>query len=307
VSFRNGSGPEAAATVLEARKNVGIGNAAPSKPSPDNSQVIRVTLTGSDTCTAGGLTGRGHAPILATVRDIVEKSEAGYTKVQTDLVVMRRADDLPYEWLADNTRWQRKPRTFHSVEQALSNTAKFYRKDLWADADAYVEIWLGKDALAGMIYPITSRYDVPLMVARGYASLSFLHRAAEYINDLEVPTYIYHLGDFDPSGVNAGEKIEETLMEIAPDAEIYFERIAVNRDQIAAWNLPTRPTQSSDSRSRRFGNISVERDAINFDRLCALVQGTIERHLPPRQFEVLKAAKASERKIITKLVGGLGS
>jgi hypothetical protein len=54
----------------------------------------------------------------ATVRDIVEKSEAGYTKVQTDLVVMRRADDLPYEWLADNTRWQRKPRTFHSVEQA---------------------------------------------------------------------------------------------------------------------------------------------------------------------------------------------
>jgi hypothetical protein len=27
VSFRNGSGPEAAATVLEARKNVGIGKA----------------------------------------------------------------------------------------------------------------------------------------------------------------------------------------------------------------------------------------------------------------------------------------
>jgi hypothetical protein len=29
-------------------------------------------------------------------------------------------------------------------------------------------------------------YDVPLMVARGYASLSFLYTAAEYINDLEV-------------------------------------------------------------------------------------------------------------------------
>ena len=39
------------------------------------------------------------------------------------------------------------------------------------------------------------------MVARGYASLSFLHSAAEYINSLEVPAYIYHLGDFDPSGV----------------------------------------------------------------------------------------------------------
>jgi hypothetical protein len=35
-------------------------------------------------------------------------------------------------------------------------------------------------------------------------------------------------GDFDPSGINAGENIEETLKEMAPDAEIYFERIAVN-------------------------------------------------------------------------------
>ena len=51
----------------------------------------------------------------------------------------------------------------------------------------------------------------------------------------------------------------------------------------------------------------LELDAINPDGLRALVQGTIERHLPPRQFEVLKAAEASEREIITKLVGGLGS
>jgi hypothetical protein len=103
----------------------------------------------------------------ATVRGIVEKAETGYTKVQTDLTIMRRDGSLPYGWLADNTRWQRKPRTFDSVEEALSNTARFYRKSLWADADAYVEVWLEKDALAGVIYPITSMYDVPLTVARG--------------------------------------------------------------------------------------------------------------------------------------------
>ena len=33
----------------------------------------------------------------ATVRGIVEKTEAGYNKVQTDLVQMRRAGTLPYE------------------------------------------------------------------------------------------------------------------------------------------------------------------------------------------------------------------
>ena len=47
----------------------------------------------------------------ATVRGLVEKAEAGYAKVQADLVQMRLAGRLPYDWLADNTRWQRKPRS----------------------------------------------------------------------------------------------------------------------------------------------------------------------------------------------------
>lgn len=184
----------------------------------------------------------------ATVRGIVEKTEAGYAKVQIDLVKMRRNGILPYEWLADNTRWQRKPRTYCGVSHALRSTAELYRKALWADIDAYVEIWLEKDALAGVIWPIVSRYDVPLMVSRGYASLSFLHDAANSIADLNCPAHIYHLGDFDPTGVNAGEKIEEDLKGLAPDAEIYFERLAVTPEQIELWRLPTRPTKKTDSR-----------------------------------------------------------
>jgi hypothetical protein len=242
----------------------------------------------------------------ATVHEIVEKSEAGYNKVQTDLVVMRKAGVLPYGWLADNTRWQRKPNTFGSVEEALSETAQFYRKALWSDVDAYVEIWLEKDALSGVLYLVTQMYDVPLMVARGYASLSFLHSAAEYINDLEVPTYIYHLGDFDPSGVNAGEKIEETLRELAPDADIHFERLAVTPEQITNWDLPTRPTKTSDTRSQGFGDISVELDAIEPTKLRRIVDLAIQRHLPPHQFKALKAAEESERTLIRQLVSGLG-
>ena len=242
----------------------------------------------------------------ATVRGLVEKAESGYGKVQNDLTLMRRDGVLPYDWLADNTRWQRKPRTFGNVEEALRDTARFYRKSLWNDADSYVEIWLEKDALSGVIYPITSMNDVPLMVARGYASLSFLYSAAEYINTLDVPTYIYHLGDFDPSGVNAGEKIEETLREMAPDADITFERIAVTPEQIDDRDLPTRPTKASDTRAKNFGsNLSVELDAIDPNVLRGIVQEAIERHLPAEQFEVLKAAEESERKVITRLVGGI--
>ncbi|MGI4944834.1 MAG: hypothetical protein ACRYHQ_30475 [Janthinobacterium lividum] len=241
----------------------------------------------------------------ATVRNLVEKSEAGYDKVQTDLVVMRRSGALPYAWLADNTRWQRKPATYASIDDALKETARLYRKALWTSAATYVEVWLEKDALSGVIYPVTSLYDVPLMVARGYASLSFLHGAAEYINELDVPAYIYHLGDFDPSGVNAAEKIEQTLRDLAPRADIHFERIAVTPTQIQAWGLPTRPTKQTDSRAKGFGAVSVELDAIEPDDLRDLVRRHIERHLPASELRVLQTAEASERQILHNIFGRL--
>jgi hypothetical protein len=214
---------------------------------------------------------------------------------------------MPYGWLADNTRWQRKPDTYDGIAAALAETARLYRKSLWTGAGAYVEVWLEKDALSGVVYPVTSAYDVPLMVARGYASLSFLHAAAEFIGELEVPTHIYHLGDFDPSGVDAGEKIEATLRELAPAAEIHFERLAVTPEQIEAWRLPTRPTKATDSRARGFGPVSVELDAIEPGVLRRLVQTAIERHLPPDQLAVLKAAEESERTLLLDLVARLSA
>jgi hypothetical protein len=94
------------------------------------------------------------------------------------------------------------------------------------------------------------------------------------------------------------------LRELAPDADITFERIAVTPEQIAEWDLPTRPTKASDTRAKAFGSsLSVELDAIEPNQLRALVQDTIELHLPAEQFEVLKAAEDSEREIISRLVG----
>ena len=190
---------------------------------------------------------------------------------------------LPYDWLADNTRWQRKPRTFDSIERGargdravLSQGAVDRRRRLRRDLAGE-----GR-ALRRRLSRSPRMYDVPLMVARGYAILSFLHSAAEYINDLDVPAYIYHLGDFDPSGVNAGEKIEETLRELAPDAEIIFERIAVTPEQIEDWNLPTRPTKATDSRAKGFGDISVELDAIEPDVLRGARAGR-DRAAPARR------------------------
>jgi hypothetical protein len=235
----------------------------------------------------------------ATVYRIVPKSELGYDAVQRCLVELRLEHDMPFDWLVDNSRWMRKPRSYSSLEEMLRITAHTYRRALWTEADIYVEIWIEKDALAGVLYPITSEYDVPLMVSRGYSSITFLKESAEAILESRKPAYIYHFGDWDPSGQDAADNIERRLREFAAGARIHFEKVAVTPEQIVEWNLPTRPTKTSDSRSVTWqGGDSVELDAIDPNRLRDLVREVIERHVDEQKLATLRAAEESERKLL---------
>lgn len=236
-----------------------------------------------------------------TVRGVIAKAEIEYQRTVIRLLVeMREAGQIPFEWIADNTRWMRKPSTFVGLEACLRNTSRFYRRDLWAAMPVYVEVWCEKDALAGVLMEETEVYDVPLMVARGYASLSFLHSAASAIQAKGKPAYIYHFGDLDPSGVDAARDIEAKLRRYAPDAEIHFERPAVTRAQVEEWNLPTRPTKQTDTRAKKFGsNTSVELDAIPARKLRELVREVINRHVDQHKLEFLRAAEKSERELLT--------
>jgi hypothetical protein len=237
-----------------------------------------------------------------SVRGVIGKHEIEYKRTVVRLLVeMRERGEIPFEWIADNTRWMRKPSTFTGIESCLNNTSKFYRRDLWASMPVYVEVWVEKDALAGVIMEETQVYDVPLMVAKGYASLTFLHGAAKTIEAIGKPAYIYHFGDYDPSGVDAARDIESKLRRYAPGAEIHFERPAVTREQVEQWNLPTRPTKQTDSRAKKFGSaISVELDAIPAAKLRELVHECIDRHIDQEQLNILKAAEESERDLLKK-------
>src|SRR3984893_1252525 len=141
------------------------------------------------------------------------------------------------------------------------------------------------------------------MVARGYASETFLHNSGLYMKEVQKACFVYHFGDFDPSGQDAARAIEKGLRQLAGGAEIHFERIAVTQRQIDEWNLPTRPTKQSDKRAKKFGPVSVELDAIDPNQLRALVDEVIAWHLPPEQYAVLIAAEESKRTLFQGLAG----
>jgi hypothetical protein len=127
-------------------------------------------------------------------------------------------------------------------KEALKATARLYRKNLWLDADDYVEIWVEKDALAGVVYPITSFYDTPLMVTRGFSSETFAYEAVAAREGDRRTYHVYYLGDFDRAGQDAANSLREKLERFADEEgiDLVFKQIAVTRKQIADWNLPTR-------------------------------------------------------------------
>lgn len=234
---------------------------------------------------------------------LVEKTENEYHNTVVRLLSRMRLEGvMPWSWITDGTRWMHKSVRYGSVEEALEATKQHYRRDYWRELDDYVEVWLEKDALAGVLYRVTDEWGVPLMVTRGFASLSYIHNAAESIERVGKPTFIYYFGDYDPSDVEIDRNLERRLREFAPWSEIHFERVAVRREQIDEYQLPTRPTKRGANHGQGLHEgESVEVDAILPGTLLALVRGAIERHVDPVRVAVLEAAEASEREIL----GGL--
>jgi len=237
---------------------------------------------------------------LAVTAGLIPKTENAYKNTLVRLLAdMRRVGELPYGWIADNTRWMRKPSSYDCLEDALAETTRLYRRNLWRNQDAYVEIWLEKDALAGVLAEVTYRWDVPLMVTRGYPSLSFLYEAAQAIRAQGKPTHIYYFGDWDPSGVDIPRFVEDSLKELTDAADITFTRVAVERWQITRWHLPTRPTKTSDSRSKYFEGESVEVDAIPPGHLRAIADECIQQHVDAAQLRVTLVAEENERQLLS--------
>ncbi|TIN37613.1 MAG: hypothetical protein E5Y32_26475 [Mesorhizobium sp.] len=239
----------------------------------------------------------------ATVAGVpgIGKDDNGYNAVQQQVLSLRRTGRMPYGNIADLTRWQRKPRTHGSVQDALEETARLYRRALWRDQPVHVEVWVEKDALAGSLMPVTSRFDVPLMVARGFTSETYAFEAAEYWSAIGKEVHVYHLGDFDRSGQDAARDLERKLTTFgsAKGLRVQFNRLAVTERQVEYWDLPTRAPKRLTTADKRWQHdFACELDAIPPDELRALLWGVLDEYISHDDMKVLEAAEESERQLL---------
>jgi hypothetical protein len=224
----------------------------------------------------------------------------------------RMAGYIDWDSIVDRTRELEERPHWQSPVELVEAAVQQFRVDRRADQPRYVEVWIEKDALTGVISGACERFDVPYLSCRGYSQSEMwgaAQRLLKHIRDGQDVT-ILHLGDHDPSGIDMTRDIEDRLAlfigsdyvrAVAKDLgvkatsfseanleltvrealdRLHVDRVALNMDQVEQFNPPPNPAKMTDSRFQSYldehGNESWELDALSPATIANLISDRLD-------------------------------
>jgi hypothetical protein len=259
-----------------------------------------------DIVTAAAPTGVRFCYYRAVSQSIVPKTDNGYAQVQRALMHLRETGVIPWTSITDSSRWMRKPDTWDGVDGLLRDLSSSYRRPLWDEADARVEVWCESESVAGVIWPVTDEWDVPLFPMKGQTSASFAHSAAmQYRNDPR-PLIIYYVGDRDPAGLEIEANLAHKLQVYSGRTDMTIKRLACTRAQIAELDLIGGPPKKRTWRHPTYGvqpfiGEAVEVEAIDAPILRELVENAVIEHLDAKALEITLMVEEQERQALLRM------
>lgn len=216
-------------------------------------------------------------------RDLIANAQSEYKRLGRIVNDGRLAGLIDWSAIEDRTRNIKRPNVWSSPQEILSAVADQYQEDPWRTQDTYVEVWIEKDALIGVIEGICKEKRVPYFACRGYASQSELYDAGRRFlaagrrakNGL-----ILHLGDHDPSGMDMTRDVGERVNMFSGIGHVEVRRLALNMDQIDLYSPPPNPAKDTDARFANyeieFGDSSWELDALDPDVIAGLIETELD-------------------------------
>jgi hypothetical protein len=239
-------------------------------------------------------------------RDLIPNTVQSYKSLGDVVNDGRLAGLIDWDAIEDRTRNLRSGSHWSSPRSIVRACADQYAVDLWATQENYVECWIEKDALVGVIEGVCNELDVPYFACRGYTSQSEMWGAAQRLVERErrdKKTSIIHLGDHDPSGIDMTRDIQDRLQLFGSTAVIH--RIALNFDQVKNYNPPPNPAKTTDSPYQsyadRFGEESWELDALEPRTIVDLIRNEIEAHIDQDAWEEASARQQTGRDQLGKV------
>lgn len=111
--------------------------------------------------------------------DLIPNNEKSYKTMTGMLADARYAGLIDWDAIEDRGREADVPNEWDDIDEIVDAAVEQFRSPRWLDQPKYVEVWVEKQALAGVLSPIARRYHVPLMVNKGYSSASAMKAAAD--------------------------------------------------------------------------------------------------------------------------------
>jgi hypothetical protein len=254
-------------------------------------------------------------------RALLPNNDKSYNRLGSIVNDARMAGKMDWNYIVDRTRNLRTIGMWDSPQSILDAVALQFRTDRWNRQSEYVEVWIEKDALVGVlgdherVSGVCPENGVPFFSCRGYTSQSEMWGAAQRLGKKirkGKRVTILHLGDHDPSGIDMTRDIEDRLnnflsvdlRQLITSRQFSVDRIALTMRQVEQYDPPPNPAKLTDARAagyiEEYGDSSWELDALDPATLTALIQSHIDQH---RDQELWDEAESEDQEARDTLAG----
>lgn len=194
---------------------------------------------------------------------------------------------------------------------ALAPSVRGYGYDLARDQPYLLEVWVEKSTMNDVLLPVCRDYGANLVTSLGFQSITSVIDLLKRIHKADKPARIFYISDFDPGGdgmpVGVSRQIEYWREEFAPGADIRLLPLALTKEQVIEYRLPSIPIKDSDKRKEsfqtRYGMEATELDALEAlhpGRLRNMVSEALKDYHDSEIFNRLCEASDEAEEIVTE-------
>jgi hypothetical protein len=245
-------------------------------------------------------------------KNIIPNAERSYKNLSALVTDARMAGKMDWTAIEDRVRQPQVPLEFRDMQHRIDSALRNYRLPRWEGQEQYVELWVEKDALAGVLQPIAFEYHITLMVNRGYSSASAMYESAQrFIEGADrastggaLSCVLLYLGDHDPSGEDMVRDVAERLVTFG--AEIEVKKVALTMTQVKRYKPPPNPAKLSDPRAAAYvaehGGSSWEVDALPPNVLARLIRTELDALVDRERMDVIIGREEKDKAYLRRAV-----
>lgn len=235
-------------------------------------------------------------------RDLLANKHTEYKRLGSIVNDGRLAGLIDWAAIEDRTRNVEFIPSWRDPRAIMAGAVRSYQEDLWRNQEFYVEVWIEKEALFGVIAGICEEKRLPHFACRGYVSQSEAYSAgkrfAEAIRRGKRPV-VLHLGDHDPSGIDMTRDNGDRTRMFARDYGVEVQRLALNMAQIEEYDPPPNPAKETDIRFRgyqeQYGDESWELDSLDPRVITGLISDAADKLIDKATWDKDRAAEEANQ------------